>query len=96
MLIWYLSNRQTTQHAIQARMTSQVVNIFGIYDIYSVCFGIDVCDVKRPKASHNATNGSMVTSAITFNRIGSNKIGFGSNLILMVLFQGFANVGLRG
>ena len=64
MLIWYLSNRQTTRHAIQARMTSQVVNILGIYDLYSVCFGIDVCDVKRPKASHNATNGSMVTDSL--------------------------------
>ena len=95
MLIWSFSNRQTTRHAIQARMTSQVVNILGIYDIfYSVCFGIDVCDVKRPKTSHNATNGSMVTDSLLQSHL--TEIGFGSNLILMVLFQGFANVGLRG
>ena len=70
-------------------------DILGIYDIfYSVCFGIDVCDVKRPKTSHNATNGSMVTDSLLQSHL--TEIGFGSNLILMVLFQGFANVGLRG
>ena len=48
----------------------------------SVCFVTDVGDVKRPKALQNATNRSIVNSAITFNRIGSKEIGFGSNLIL--------------
>ena len=54
-------------------MTSQVVWKLAP----SVCFGIDVYD--------NATNGSMVTSAITFNRIGSNTIGFAYNLTLTCL-----------
>ena len=49
----------------------------------SVCFGIDVGGVRRTKSLPNATNGLMVSSAITFSRFGNNKIGFGSNLIFI-------------
>ena len=58
-----------------------------------VCFGIDVGGVKRPNSNSNATIGSMFTFAITCNRFGDNKSGFGSKFTLTDHFSSVCHCG---